>query len=99
MKNSSTISEGKTKGSTEAFSSSTIAKKNCKSKPSPSDWMPSHNFTKNHIVDYSSSDTSSIFSASDAGSYSTDSTKDSSAEDISGYIFGSSLYQLPPMRK
>lgn len=36
----------------------------------------------------SSSDTSSIFSFSDTGSYSTDSTKDSSAEDISGYIFG-----------
>lgn len=45
----------------------------------------------NPIFD-SSSDCSSIFSASDAGSYSTDSTKDSNAEDISGYIFGSSLH-------
>ncbi|PIN16971.1 Ubiquitin carboxyl-terminal hydrolase [Handroanthus impetiginosus] len=50
-----------------------------------------HSKHKNHILD-SSSDSSSIFSASDAGSYSTDSTKDSSADDISGYIFGSSLY-------
>ncbi|KAL6552136.1 hypothetical protein OROGR_008290 [Orobanche gracilis] len=48
---------------------------------------------KNPIVDSSSSDSSSIFSTSDAGSYSTDSTKDSSAEDISGYLFGSSWYK------
>ncbi|KAI3462118.1 hypothetical protein Pfo_018781 [Paulownia fortunei] len=68
-------------------------------------WMP-HDFFGNHIADSedwgfhsknnpildSSSDSSSIFSASDAGSYSTDSMKDSSADDISGYIFGSSLY-------
>ncbi|KAL0350159.1 UNVERIFIED_CONTAM: Ubiquitin carboxyl-terminal hydrolase 17 [Sesamum radiatum] len=62
-------------------------------------WMSPNHFTGNHavgaqrnpIVD-SSSDSSSIFSASDAGSYSTDSTKDSSAEDISGYLFGSSWH-------
>lgn len=46
---------------------------------------------ENPILD-SSSDCSSIFSVSDAGSCSTDSTKDSNAEDISGYIFGSSLH-------
>ncbi|KAL0381666.1 UNVERIFIED_CONTAM: Ubiquitin carboxyl-terminal hydrolase 17 [Sesamum angustifolium] len=56
----------------------------------PDNWH-FHSNHRNSIVD-SSSDCSSIFSASDAGSYSTDSTKDSSAEDISGYIFGSSLY-------
>ncbi|KAL2241065.1 UNVERIFIED_CONTAM: hypothetical protein Sindi_0747700, partial [Sesamum indicum] len=50
-----------------------------------------HSKHRNPIVD-SSSDSSSIFSASDAGSYSTDSTKDSSAEDISGYLFGSSWH-------
>ncbi|KAL0342983.1 UNVERIFIED_CONTAM: Ubiquitin carboxyl-terminal hydrolase 17 [Sesamum angustifolium] len=62
-------------------------------------WTSPNHFTGNHavgaqrnpIVD-SSSDSSSIFSASDAGSYSTDSTKDSSAEDISGYLFGSSWH-------
>ncbi|PIN12517.1 Ubiquitin carboxyl-terminal hydrolase [Handroanthus impetiginosus] len=69
------------------------------------DWMTPNDFIDNHIVDPerwglhskhildSSSDSSSIFSASDAGSYSTDSTKDSSAEEISGYIFGSSWYR------
>ncbi|KAK4417086.1 Ubiquitin carboxyl-terminal hydrolase 17 [Sesamum alatum] len=72
-----------------------------------SDWMSPNDFTGNHVVDAegseshsrhrnpivdSSSDSSSIFSASDAGSYSTDSTKDSSAEDISGYLFGSSWH-------
>ncbi|KAI3451214.1 hypothetical protein Pfo_007879 [Paulownia fortunei] len=72
------------------------------------DWMSPNDFTGDHVVDPegwgfhskhrnplvdSSSDSSSIFSASDAGSYSTDSTKDSSADDISGYIFGSSWYQ------
>ncbi|CAI9777656.1 unnamed protein product [Fraxinus pennsylvanica] len=41
---------------------------------------------RNPFVD-SSSDSSSILSVSDAGSYSTDSTKDSSAEDSSGYMF------------
>ncbi|XP_011097488.1 ubiquitin carboxyl-terminal hydrolase 19 [Sesamum indicum] len=56
----------------------------------PDNWH-FHSNHRNSMVD-SSSDCSSIFSASDAGSYSTDSTKDSSAEDISGYIFGSSLY-------
>ncbi|KAL1566819.1 ubiquitinyl hydrolase 1 [Salvia divinorum] len=45
---------------------------------------------ENPILD-SSSDCSSIFSVSDVGSHSTDSTKDSNAEDISGYIYGSSL--------
>lgn len=56
----------------------------------PEDWefQAKH---KNHVLD-SSSDSSSIFSVSDAGSYSTDSTKDSSAEDLSGYLFGSSWY-------
>ncbi|KAH6782864.1 ubiquitin-specific protease 17 [Perilla frutescens var. hirtella] len=56
----------------------------------PDGWEfnPKH---KNHVVD-SSSDSSSIFSASDAGSYSTDSTKDSSTEDLSGYLFGSNWY-------
>ncbi|KAK6125856.1 hypothetical protein DH2020_040404 [Rehmannia glutinosa] len=67
------------------------------------DWMSPSDFTGDHVVDPdgwgfqskhrnilvdSSSDSSSIFSASDAGSYSTDSTKDSSAEEISGYLFG-----------
>ncbi|KAK6125874.1 hypothetical protein DH2020_040386 [Rehmannia glutinosa] len=67
------------------------------------DWMSPSDFTGYHVVDPdgwgfqskhrnllvdSSSDSSSIFSASDAGSYSTDSTKDSSAEEISGYLFG-----------
>ncbi|KAK6150351.1 LOW QUALITY PROTEIN: hypothetical protein DH2020_015283 [Rehmannia glutinosa] len=71
------------------------------------DWMSPSDFTGDHVVDPdgwgfqskhrnllvdSSSDSSSIFSASDAGSYSTDSTKDSSAEEISGYLFGSSWY-------
>ncbi|XP_042039381.1 ubiquitin carboxyl-terminal hydrolase 16-like [Salvia splendens] len=46
---------------------------------------------ENPILD-SPSDCSSIFSVSDVGSHSTDSTKDSNAEDISGYIFGSSLH-------
>lgn len=50
---------------------------------------------KNPIFD-SSSDCSSIFSVSDAGSYSTDSTKDSNAEDRSGYIFGSGLHHHHP---
>ncbi|XP_051143968.1 ubiquitin carboxyl-terminal hydrolase 17-like [Andrographis paniculata] len=45
----------------------------------------------NPLIDWSS-DTSSIFSTSDTGSCSTDSTKDSSADDISGYLFGSTLY-------
>ncbi|KAL7094463.1 hypothetical protein ACP275_11G105100 [Erythranthe tilingii] len=83
-------------------------KKNWKFKSSSSDWSTEspHDLTDNHILDYdkwgfrhkknhildSSSDNSSIFSASDAGSYSTDSTKDSSAEDLSGYIFGPRLY-------
>ncbi|GFQ03536.1 ubiquitin carboxyl-terminal hydrolase 17 [Phtheirospermum japonicum] len=55
----------------------------------PDGWgfHPKH---RNPIADSSSSDSSSIFSTSDAGSYSTDSTKDSSAEDLSGYLFGSS---------
>ncbi|XP_051127059.1 ubiquitin carboxyl-terminal hydrolase 17-like [Andrographis paniculata] len=52
-----------------------------------------HSRHRSSMMDYLS-DSSSIFSTSDAGSYSTDSTKDSSAEDISGYIFGSSW--LPP---
>ncbi|EYU39312.1 hypothetical protein MIMGU_mgv1a001469mg [Erythranthe guttata] len=83
-------------------------KKNWKFKSSSSDWSTEspHDLTNNHILDYdkwgfrykknhildSSSDNSSIFSASDAGSYSTDSTKDSSAEDLSGYIFGPRFY-------
>ncbi|CAA2962225.1 ubiquitin carboxyl-terminal hydrolase 17-like [Olea europaea subsp. europaea] len=46
---------------------------------------------RNPFVD-SSSDSSSILSVSDAGSYSTDSTKDSSAEDASGYMFRPSWY-------
>ncbi|XP_057783867.1 ubiquitin carboxyl-terminal hydrolase 17 [Salvia miltiorrhiza] len=57
----------------------------------PEDWEFQVQQHKNHIVD-SSSDSSSIFSTSDAGSYSTDSTKDSSAEDLSGYLFGSNWY-------
>lgn len=52
------------------------------------DWGP---VCKNPIPD-SSSDSSSIFSVSDAGSCSTDSTKESNAEEISGYIFGSSVH-------
>ncbi|GER34498.1 ubiquitin carboxyl-terminal hydrolase [Striga asiatica] len=65
-------------------------------------WMSPNDFTvgpkgwglhkSNSLVDSSSSDSSSIFSTSDAGSYSTDSTKDSSVEDISGYLFGSNWY-------
>ncbi|KAL0423147.1 UNVERIFIED_CONTAM: Ubiquitin carboxyl-terminal hydrolase 17 [Sesamum radiatum] len=123
--NSNVYSDGKTKRTMEAISTSISAKKkNSKSRSSDSDWhadskmlhqrserhsyqlLPNdytgnnilgpdnwhfHSNHRNSIVD-SSSDCSSIFSASDAGSYSTDSTKDSSAEDISGYIFGSSLY-------
>ncbi|KAL2504507.1 Ubiquitin carboxyl-terminal hydrolase 17 [Abeliophyllum distichum] len=66
-------------------------------------WMTPNDFTGNHIlateclrqrnpfVD-SSSDSSSNLSVSDAGSYSTDSTKESSVEDISGYMFGPSWY-------
>lgn len=54
-----------------------------------------HRKHTNHIVD-SSSDSSSIFSTSDAGSYSTDSTKDSSAEDLSGYLFGSNTNWYQP---
>ncbi|KAL2528150.1 Ubiquitin carboxyl-terminal hydrolase 17 [Forsythia ovata] len=66
-------------------------------------WMTPNDLTGNHIlaaeglrqrnpfVD-SSSDSSSNLSVSDAGSYSTDSTKESSAEDIPGYMFGPSWY-------
>ncbi|GER26186.1 ubiquitin carboxyl-terminal hydrolase [Striga asiatica] len=69
-------------------------------------WMSPNDFTGEHevdpygwgfhknnpLADSSSSDSSSIFSTSDAGSYSTDGTKDSSADDISGYFFGSGWY-------
>ncbi|KAL0396506.1 UNVERIFIED_CONTAM: Ubiquitin carboxyl-terminal hydrolase 17 [Sesamum calycinum] len=129
--NSNVYSDGKTKRTMEAISTSISAKKkNSKSRSSDSDWhtdskmlhqrserhsyqLPPNDYTgnnilgpdnwhfhsnhRNSIVD-SSSDCSSIFSASDAGSYSTDSTKDSSAEDISGYIFGSSLYHRLDLR-
>lgn len=57
----------------------------------PEDWEFQVKQHKLHVGD-SSSDSSSIFSTSDAGSYSTDSTKDSSAEDLSGYLFGSNWY-------
>lgn len=83
-------SDGKSKRNMEAISSS--KKKNPKTKPTSNkhlDWMTPNDFTGVHLVD---SDNSSIFSTSDAGSCSTDSTKDSSAEDISGYIFGSTWY-------
>ncbi|KAL7104312.1 hypothetical protein ACP275_08G236100 [Erythranthe tilingii] len=117
VRNNSTYSDGKTKRSMEAISSSNnTKKKNPKSKPSSfnrnteptlphqrPDWMSPNDFTGNLVTDPerwlhrnptvdSSSDSSSIFSVSDAGSYSTDSTKDSSADDISGYIFGPSWY-------
>ncbi|CAA0831200.1 Ubiquitin carboxyl-terminal hydrolase 17 [Striga hermonthica] len=72
-------------------------------------WMSPNDFNGDHAVgpkgwglhksksllDSSSSDSSSIFSTSDAGSYSTDSTKDSSVEDISGYLFGSTSWYNP----
>ncbi|KAL8549234.1 hypothetical protein ACS0TY_008182 [Phlomoides rotata] len=101
-------SDGKTERKTEVISMSSSAKKNGKSKPSSSDRRHIESTMLHHMVDYedwgshykeypimdSSSDSSSVFSVSDAGSYSTDSTKDSSAEDISGYLFGSSLHQL-----
>ncbi|XP_052196218.1 ubiquitin carboxyl-terminal hydrolase 17-like isoform X3 [Diospyros lotus] len=55
--------------------------------PDPYEWRY-HSIHRVPRVD-SWSDSSSIFSCSDAGSCSTESTKDSSgAEDISGYIFG-----------
>ncbi|KAL1569680.1 ubiquitinyl hydrolase 1 [Salvia divinorum] len=57
----------------------------------PEDWEFQVKQHKKHAGD-SSSDSSSIFSTSDAGSYSTDSTKDSSAEDLSGYLFGPNWY-------
>ncbi|XP_042020995.1 ubiquitin carboxyl-terminal hydrolase 17-like [Salvia splendens] len=57
----------------------------------PEDWEFQVKQHKKHVGD-SSSDSSSIFSTSDAGSYSTDSTKDSSAEDLSGYLFGPNWY-------
>ncbi|XP_042023034.1 ubiquitin carboxyl-terminal hydrolase 17-like, partial [Salvia splendens] len=57
----------------------------------PEDWEYQVKQHKKHVGD-SSSDSSSIFSTSDAGSYSTDSTKDSSAEDLSGYLFGPNWY-------
>ncbi|CAA0812515.1 Ubiquitin carboxyl-terminal hydrolase 17 [Striga hermonthica] len=71
---------------------------------SPNDFSGEHEvdlygwgFHKNNpLADSSSSDSSSIFSTSDAGSYSTDSTKDSSAEDISGYFFGTSTSWYKP---
>ncbi|XP_022879668.1 ubiquitin carboxyl-terminal hydrolase 17-like isoform X1 [Olea europaea var. sylvestris] len=64
-------------------------------------WMTPNDFTGKHIFDSeglrqrnpfvdSSSDCSSILSMSDASSYSTDSTKDSSADDVSVYMFGPS---------
>ncbi|CAA2989381.1 ubiquitin carboxyl-terminal hydrolase 17 isoform X1 [Olea europaea subsp. europaea] len=56
-----------------------------------SDGWRLHSMQGNHIMD-SLSDSSSIFSISDASS-STDSTKDSSVEDLSDYIFGSSSYR------
>lgn len=61
--------------------------------PDPEGWV-FHSTHRNPMMD-SSSDSSSIFSASDAGSYSTDSTKDSSAEEISGYIFGPCSWYHP----
>ncbi|KAL2521768.1 ubiquitin carboxyl-terminal hydrolase 17-like [Forsythia ovata] len=120
-RNDSVYSDGKTKRSMEAISSSNSGKKrNSKTKPAlvqsknskmyhwserdhyPNDFSDEHvsdpdgwrfhSIQGNHIVD-SSSDCSSIFSISDASSYSTDSTKDSSAEDISDYIFGSLSYR------
>ncbi|KAL2498907.1 Ubiquitin carboxyl-terminal hydrolase 17 [Abeliophyllum distichum] len=119
--NDSVYSDGKTKRSMEAISSSNSGKKrNSKTKPAlvqsknskmyhwserhhyPNDFSDKHvsdpdgwrfhSIQGNHIVD-SSSDCSSIFSISDASSYSTDSTKDSSAEDLSDYIFGSISYR------
>ncbi|KAL8476267.1 hypothetical protein ACS0TY_028802 [Phlomoides rotata] len=106
VRNSSVHSDGKTKRNMEAISSNNAKKKNPKTKTTSSgwntestsphrgsnkhlDWMTPNDFTGVHLVD---SDSSSIFSTSDAGSCSTDSTKDSSAEDISGYIFGSSSW-------
>ncbi|CAI9763464.1 unnamed protein product [Fraxinus pennsylvanica] len=68
-------------------------------------WMTPNDFTGKHRFDTkglrernpfvdSSSDCSSILSMSDASSYSTDSTKDSSADDISGSMFGPSCTGL-----
>ncbi|KAG8383596.1 hypothetical protein BUALT_Bualt04G0030400 [Buddleja alternifolia] len=101
VKHNSMYSDGKTKRSMESISlSNSVKKKSSKTKQSSSlhhesekypFWMSANDLTGGHILD-SPSDSSSIFSASDAGSYSTDSTKDSSAEEISGYIFGSSVY-------
>lgn len=93
-------SNGTTERNTEAM--------NGKFKPSACDRRRMESRMVNHSEDYedwgchykeypimdSSSDSSSVFSVSDAGSYSTDSTRESGAEDISGYIFGSSLHHL-----
>ncbi|KAL1536757.1 ubiquitinyl hydrolase 1 [Salvia divinorum] len=57
----------------------------------PEDWEFQVKHHKNYVGD-TSSDSSSIFSMSDAGSYSTDSTKDSSVEDDSSYLFGHNRY-------
>lgn len=95
------LSDGKPKRITEAIPTTNVTKKKTpKPKPAPSNWIPPNNFTVHsedwgyhpaRVADWSS-DTSSIFSTSDAGSCSTDSTKDSSVDEISGYIFGTSMY-------
>ncbi|KAG8373428.1 hypothetical protein BUALT_Bualt11G0023300 [Buddleja alternifolia] len=108
MRNGGLYCDVKTKRNKESvFSSTNVKKKDSKSRLSSSGcaqlhqrperlphWMSPDDLTGNHIAD-SSIDSSSIFSSSDAGSYSTDSTKDSSAEEISGYIFGHNTWYQP----
>ncbi|XP_019185636.1 PREDICTED: ubiquitin carboxyl-terminal hydrolase 17-like isoform X2 [Ipomoea nil] len=99
VRNFKISSDLESKRSSEAISSGNIKKKK-KSKLSTSrdsGHLLHRSDPNDHSLDLggwrsvdSSSDTSSIFSFSDTSSYSTDSTKDSSAEEISGYIFGSS---------